>query len=78
MLQSYIGIIDNNGLRSLRNEECGESVATADDPDLVRFWAILDTEQLPPIRRALLMGHRGTALSMVALKAKSFGRLCHP
>ncbi len=78
MLQSYLGIIDDYGLRSLRDEECGESVAIADDPDLVMFWAILDTEQLPSIRRALLMGHRGTALSMVALNAKSYGRLCRP
>lgn len=78
MLQSFIGTIDTTGLRSLRNEEYVESVVTLEDPDVVRFWAILDTNQLPQIRRALLMGHRGAALNLVEQQAKSLGRLCHP
>ena len=78
MLQSFIGTIDTTGLRSLRDEECSESIATPEDPNVVKFWAILDTDQLPQIRRALLMGHRGAALNLVAQQAKSLGRLCHP
>ena len=78
MLQSYIGTIDMSGLRSLRTEECGESVAPLGDPTVVSFWAILDTDQLPEICRALVMGHRGAALSLVTQQAKSLGRICHP
>ena len=36
----------------------------------------LDTRELPSIQRALMLGHRGTALEMVAQQAKSLGRLC--
>ena len=75
MLQSFIGTFDIAGLRTLRSEDdtCGETRLSS--TEAVPFWAILDTDELPSIQRALMLGYRGTALELLVQQAKSLGRL---
>jgi hypothetical protein len=75
MLQSFIGTFDAAGLRSLRNEDDTHGVTGLSIAGSVPFWAILDTEELPSIQRALMLGYRGTALELLVQQAKSLGRL---
>jgi len=75
MLQSFIGRIDHSGLRSLRIEP-----AYDEEPRLANgmpdgFWAVVDSEELPPIQRALILGCHGTALKLLVERARSVGRL---
>jgi hypothetical protein len=78
MLQSFIGTYDSGGLRSFAPDEYAESVRWANDNAVVRFWAIIDSDELPSIWKALVVGQRGTALELIAQQAKSLGRCYTP
>ena len=71
MLKSFIGTFDATGLRSLKSEE--DSLGGAAPHDSLRFWAVLDSTELPSIETALMLGHRRTAFELLAQSAKSLG-----
>lgn len=75
MLQSFIGTCDSFGLRSLRIEDPLVSAERENDRAVVRFWAILDSAQIPSIQHAVMLGNRDAALELVASSARSFGRV---
>ena len=75
MLQSFIGTFDSAGLRSLRTEEAATHRQTTADSASIRFWAILDSDELPSIHGALRLGRRDQALELLTQRAKSLGRL---
>ena len=75
MLQSFIVTCDSVGLCSLKAEEFASTLRDECDESLVRFWAILDTSELPSIHHALMQGNRGTAMELIALQALSLGRV---
>lgn len=75
MLQSYIGTFDSDGLRSLWTEEHCEHARRQRDGRVVEFWAVIDSEELHPIRRAMILGDRGTALELIGQQAISLGRI---
>ena len=76
MLQSFVGTIDTRGLRSFRSEDASGLVPSRMIGDAVPFWAILDSQELPPIVEALIHGKRGAALMLLEERAHSLGPLC--
>ena len=73
MLRSFVGTIDDLGLRTLtpepderrRPQEAVERVAA--------FWAVVDSADLPEIRQALRCGERRRALQLLSAYARSLG-----
>jgi len=75
MLQSFIGTFDTAGLRSLKTEDSAPAPLAGCFPLPGQFWAVLDTDELPSIRRAMMLGQRGTALDLLLQQAKCFGSI---
>ena len=75
MLQSFIGTFDSAGLRSFITEEPSAVTRRSHREHVVEFWAVLDTDELPLIQKAFLLGHRGTALELIGQQAKWLGRI---
>ena len=75
MLQSFRGTFDSAGLRSFVSEEASGVARRSRREHVVEFWAVLDTDELPLIQRAFLLGQRGTALELIGMQAKSLGRI---
>jgi hypothetical protein len=75
MLRSFIGTYDSAGLLSLRFDEGDFETLRRTESNLHRFWVILDTDRLPSIGRAMMLGHRGTALELIVQQAKSLGQI---
>ena len=75
MLESFIGTFDSTGLRSLTTEETPSAARRSHHEQVVEFWAVLDTSELPLIQKAFLLGQRGAALDLIAQQAKSLGRI---
>lgn len=74
MLKSFVGSYNETGLQSLQTEDdhrCRKPLAGG----IVSFWAILETEVVPQIERALRFGDRRTALKILADSAKDAGSI---
>ncbi|REJ87820.1 MAG: hypothetical protein DWQ34_24565 [Planctomycetota bacterium] len=76
MLQSFIGRFDHSGLRSLRFEPDYEEERRFVGVVPGGFWAVVDSDELPTIHRALIAGQRQTALELIVDRARSVGRVC--
>lgn len=76
MLQSFIGRFDHSGLRSLRIESDYDEERQFAGAMTGGFWAVVDSEELPTIHRALVAGQRQTALQLIVDRARSVGRVC--
>lgn len=74
MLQSFFGTFDRSGLRSLRVDDDLCPPILFPKATTASFWAILDSDELPIIHRAVIVGHRGEALQMLAERAVCIGR----
>jgi hypothetical protein len=74
MLQAFAGIIDANGLRSLRQDNGRIHPGRADtEAASVPFWAILDTNDATRVLRELLSGNRRRALRLLEEASVSLG-----
>ena len=75
MLQSFEGIIDASGLRSLRQDDGFLHQHATDDGSnsKVPFWAVLDTQDATVILRELLSGNRLQALKLLEECAITLG-----
>jgi hypothetical protein len=74
MLRAFQGIIDANGLRSLRQDE-GRFLAIepSRQASSIPFWAILDTSDATRVIRELLSGNRRQALKLLEEVSISLG-----
>ena len=73
MLRSFVGTIDERGLRTLTPEP-DEQRRTGEAVDRVAaFWAVVDSADLPEIRQALRCGERRRALQLLSAYAQSLG-----
>ena len=73
MLQYFIGTYDCGGLRSLRLEDAAISTTRSAARHAASFWAILDSAELPAIRRAVVGGQRQAALRLINERATTLG-----
>ena len=75
MLQSFEGIIDASGLRSLRQDDGFLHLHSHDEGTggKVPFWAVLDTNDATTILRELLSGNRRQALKLLEESAITLG-----
>lgn len=73
MLHSFIGTYDAGGLRTLRSEDDQVLGSSPRHFGSASFWAILDSHELPPIHRALVLGHRDAAWELLVQRAKALG-----
>ena len=74
MLQSFLGTFDRSGLRSLRIEDESQPALVVVKRNTSSFWAVLDSQELPKIYRAVVVGRRAEALRLLAEHAVSIGR----
>lgn len=74
MLQSFVGTIDERGLRTLTPEPEGGHVFGCDlESRRHAFWAVVDSSNLREIHEALLHGQRRQALQLLVNYARSIG-----
>lgn len=74
MLRSFEGVIDSQGLRSLRQDDGRCPIAEASSTNgQLPFWAILDTNDATRILRELLSGNRRQALLALEELAVTLG-----
>lgn len=74
MLQAFAGIIDVNGLRSLRQDNGHTRPGSADsEATSIPFWAILDTNDATRVLKELLLGDRRRALRLLEEASVSLG-----
>ena len=78
MLQSFVGIIDAHGLRTL-NPESDHNLwpVPSYDPEAGTIWAVLDSADLTSVREALRDGQKRRALQLLAEHARSLGPVCY-
>lgn len=73
MLESFVGTIDERGLRTLTPEP-DESWKPQETVDRVAaFWAVVDSAKLPEICEALRNGERQRAWQLLSASARSLG-----
>ncbi len=75
MLESFVGSYNETGLQSLQEEDDLGRVCRSLKDGAVTFWAVLESEVVPNIRRAMRTGDRQTALAILANCAKDAGRI---
>lgn len=75
MLQAFEGLIDANGLRSLRQGGGPARLDVDSTSEAVPFWAVLDTQAASQVLKELLAGNRRFALSLLEATAKSLGSI---
>ena len=74
MLQSIIGTIDVQGLRSLRPEPDHEMWMKSSNTSVAgTIWAVLDSADLMTVRAALRTGQKRRALQLLTESARSLG-----
>lgn len=74
MLQSFTGTFDKLGIRSFRIEP--ESSTPVDKLDsAARFWAVVDSQELPLICQVMKTGDRIGALRLISLRSHSMGTI---
>lgn len=74
MFQAFTGTYDSIGVRSLRVED--ECVSTAgDSAGLAHFWAVIDSNDMPSIVRAIELGERRRALKLISDCSVSMGAI---
>ena len=73
MLEAFIGTYDKSGLRSLRPDGGVDPLRLAAEPNSVLFWAVLDWDELPVIRQAVIDGRRQSALRLLNERALTLG-----
>lgn len=77
MLHSFIGTLDATGIRTFRSED--DSLMNGDRrrpvTQGIRFWAVLDSSELPEIHEALIHGQRRRAFEILVRQARAFGRM---
>ena len=74
MIQSFTGTFDTSGIRSLRVEADDDSRGPTPITS-ARFWAVLDTRDVPLIRRAMTAGDRIGALKLISDHSLSMGTI---
>lgn len=78
MLQSFVGTIDAQGLRSLNPEPDGEVwPGSSHDAGAGTIWAVLDSADLIAVRDALRDGQKRRALQLLSEYARSLGPVCY-
>lgn len=75
MLRSFVGTYSETGLQSLWIEDGMGRVGQLLSAGFVPFWAILESDVLPHIERALQIGDRRAALDILANNARDAGRI---
>ena len=74
MLQSIIGTIDVQGLRSLRPEPDHDMWMVSSNESVAgTIWAVLDSADLVTVRVALRTGQKRRALQLLSESARSLG-----
>ena len=74
MLDSFIGTIDQYGLRTLKSET-DQTQAFIEQRREGRFWAVLDNSLVPAINQAIAKGDSRTALQIVLQQAREIGSI---
>lgn len=75
MLQSFVGTVDANGLRTLRPEGETATGCRSKTSSPIQIWAILDSSEIPSIQQAMMLGRRGTALQLLLEQSQSRGQV---
>ncbi len=75
MLKSFVGSYNETGFQSLQTEDEQSRYRRPFSEGLVSFWAILESEMVPQIERALRIGDRKAALIILANSAKDAGSI---
>lgn len=74
MLDSFIGTIDQRGLRSFKSET-NQAATFVERRRQGRFWAVLDRSFVPSINQAIAKGDSRTALQIVLQQARDIGSI---
>ncbi len=75
MLKSFVGSYNATGLHSLHTEDGLRLKHISREGGTIPFWAILESDVVPHIERALWIGDRRTALAILARNAKDAGSI---
>lgn len=73
MLRSFVGTIDERGLRTLIPEPDERQRPGESFDRVAAIWAVVDSADLPEIRQALRCGERRRALQLLSAYARSLG-----
>ena len=74
MLQSFVGTIDVQGLRSLRPEPDHDMWMKSSNESVAgTIWAVLDSADLMTVQVALRTGQKRRALQLLSESARSIG-----
>ena len=76
MLQSVIATVNRLGLQTLHLEEEAKCRAIPETSLGCSVWAVVDSEDLREVHRALLVADPKTALALLNERAVSIGSLC--
>lgn len=74
MLDSFIGTIDQQGLRTFKSET-NQPRSFIERRRQGRFWAVLDSSVVPSINQAIAKGDSRTALQIVLQQARDIGSI---
>lgn len=75
MLQSFVGIIDEFGLRSLTTERDDQRPAYCIPGNGRAIWAVLDSSNLNEVLDSLANDEGRQALKLLSIHARSIGSL---